>query len=268
MSYSNYYITSQLFHGSMLSIMGTQFDVLMIGDSPTALRAIWEEIEEEVKRLDKMLNRFDPDSEVSRINQEARYYPVTVNEELWTILSDCKLYFKQTKGYFDITLQDFGQVLLSEADKSIFFLSESLHIDLGGIGKGYALSKIQQILTANKIEQALVNFGNSSVLTVGTHPAGDYWPVSLDNPYTKEKIAHLKLCDCSLSISGNMPSHPRHIINPHTGLFTEERKMTSVIAKDPVVAEVLTTTLMIAKEEEIPAIVSQFDIHEKHLYIL
>lgn len=268
MSYSNYYAASKLHHGSMSSIMGTQLDVLMIGNDPTHLQSVWTAIETEVKRLDKMLNRFDPESEVSRINREAKYYPVAVNEVLWKILQDCLHYYKLTNGYFDITLQDFGQVLLSETDNSVFFFSESLHIDLGGVGKGYALSKIQQLLNMNGIEQALVNFGNSSVLAVGAHPCGRYWPVGLDNPYTKQRIADLQLCDCSLSISGNMPSHPQHIVNPHTGLFMEERKLVSVIAQDPVVAEVLTTTFMIAEEEEIPMIANQFDIQEKHLYKL
>ncbi len=71
-------------------------------------------------------------------------------------------------------------------------------------------------------------------LPVGSHPCGDYWPVGLDNPYTKERVADLKLCDSSLSTSGNMPSHPRHIINPQTGHYVEDRRMVSVIADDPV----------------------------------
>ena len=113
-----------------------------------------------------------------------------------------------------------------------------------------------------------MNFGNSSVLAVGTHPCGAYWPVGLDNPFTKERVADLKLCDSSLSTSGNMPSHLRHIVNPHTGAFVEDKKMVSVVAKDPVVAEILTTAFMIADEERIPEIASQFDIYEKHVYKL
>ena len=247
MAYSNYYAASGLFHGSMSSVMGTQFDILMVGSDPRLLGTVWEKVESEVQRLDKMLNRFDPESEVSFVNREAGHYPVTVGEELWNILLNCKRYNELTEGYFDITLQGFDQVLLTEEDKSIFFFSESLHIDLG---------------------KALVNFGNSSVLAVGTHPCGEYWPVGLDNPFTKERIADLKLCDSSLSISGNMPSHPRHIVNPHTGTFVEDKKMVSVVAKDPVVAEILTTAFMICGDERVPVIASQFDIYEKHVYKL
>ena len=253
MSYSNYYAASGLFHGSMSSVMGTQFDILMVGSDPRLLGTVWEKIESEVWRLDKMLNRFDPESEVSFVNREAGHYPVTVGEELWDILQNCKRYNELTEGYFDITLQGFDQVLLTEEDKSIFFFSESLHIDLGGYGKGYALAKIRELLEENGVGKALVNFGNSSVLAVGTHPCGEYWPVGRDS---------------SLSTSGNMPSHPRHIVNPHTGTFVDDKKMVSVVAKDPVVAEILTTAFMIADDERIPLIASQFDIYEKHVYKL
>lgn len=86
MAYSNYYAASGLFHGSMSSVMGTQFDILMVGSDPRLLGTVWEKVESEVQRLDKMLNRFDPESEVSFVNREAGHYPVTVGEELWNIL--------------------------------------------------------------------------------------------------------------------------------------------------------------------------------------
>lgn len=61
MAYSNYYAASGLFHGSMSSVMGTQFDILMVGSDPRLLGTVWEKVESEVQRLDKMLNRFDPE---------------------------------------------------------------------------------------------------------------------------------------------------------------------------------------------------------------
>ena len=71
MAYSNYYAASGLFHGSMSSVMGTQFDILMVGSDPRLLGTVWEKVESEVQRLDKMLNRFDPESEVSFVNRRA-----------------------------------------------------------------------------------------------------------------------------------------------------------------------------------------------------
>ena len=52
MAYSNYYAASGLFHGSMSSVMGTQFDILMVGSDPRLLGTVWEKVESEVQRLD------------------------------------------------------------------------------------------------------------------------------------------------------------------------------------------------------------------------
>lgn len=269
MAYTNYYPTSRLFHGSISSIMGTQLDVLLIGGEEDFLRTVWQDLESEVVRLHKMLNRFDENSEVAHVNSEAGYYPVVVSEELWTILQDCRRYYELTKGYFDITLGDFSRMLFDETAKSVYFLSESMHIDLGGMGKGYALKKFHDIFIKNGIKCGLANFGNSSVLAVGSHPCGDYWPIGLNDPYTQQVIKVLKLKDDSLSISGNMPSHPKHIVNPLTGLYVEDHKMVSVVSADPVDAEVLTTTLMLLADEKTEKeICSNFEIREKQTYRL
>lgn len=49
----------------------------MVGSDPRLLGTVWEKVESEVQRLDKMLNRFDPESEVSFVNRESRHYPVS-----------------------------------------------------------------------------------------------------------------------------------------------------------------------------------------------
>ncbi|MDD4588958.1 MAG: FAD:protein FMN transferase [Parabacteroides sp.] len=268
MSYSNYYTDSQLYHGSMSPVMGTELDVLLIGGEEAFLSSVWQIIQTEVVRLNGLLSCFDEDSEVSKINREASVYAVNVSDELWQLLIDCKRYYESTEGCFDITANDFSKVLLNDKDKSIYFLAETLKIDLGGIGKGYALKKISEILEREKVTRALVNFGNSSVLAVGTHPCGDYWPVGIDNPFTHERMDNLRLHDNTLTTSGNTPTHPKHIINPKTGMFVEEHKMASVIGPDPVAGEALSTALMVADEKSIPAIMKKFDLYEIHLYKL
>lgn len=268
MLYTNYYISSCLFHGSFSYIMGTQLDVLLVEPDKSMAEETWQEIVNEVKRLEKMLSRFDAASEVSYINRNAALAPISVSEELWEILQDCRQYFNFTAGYFDITLAGFNQVALREEDKSVTFTSPALYIDLGGYGKGYALLKIQQIINRRGIKKAFVNFGNSSVLGVGTHPHGSYWPVGIENPFTKQLVATVQLCNNSLSTSGNTPMHLQHIKNPFTGKYVEGRKMVSIVAPNPVDAEVLTTALMIAEDKEVSELMKHFDINEKHIYIL
>jgi thiamine biosynthesis lipoprotein len=97
--------------------------------------------------------------------------------------------------------------------------------------------------------QAFINFGNSSVMALGSHPAGKPWLVGIDNPFSPGQIlGTVELCDSSLSTSGNMPRHDRHIVNPHTGETFTGRRVVSVVAASDLDAEILSTALLLADE--------------------
>ena len=99
--YSNYYESSNLLHGSLMQIMGTRLDALILGAGPTLANKVWEEVKDELGRLNKMLNKFDKESELYRVNNKAIHSPCFVSEELWKILADCEQYYERTYGYFD-----------------------------------------------------------------------------------------------------------------------------------------------------------------------
>src|SRR5690554_754219 len=106
---SSYFDEHSMFHGSLMNIMGTRFDMLLTGMNSDDVELLWNRIEEELKRLHMMLNRFAPDSEIFRINQHAFQDFVPVSEELWTIFQDCRVYHQKTFGLFDITLKDINK---------------------------------------------------------------------------------------------------------------------------------------------------------------
>jgi thiamine biosynthesis lipoprotein len=228
--------------------MGTRLDALLFGEDPAALNGLWHELTAETVRLERLLSRHDTESALYRINRDAVLYPVSVDEHLWPVLLDCRRYFEQTNGWFDVTLGYFDNVELDESTRTVF-LKSGKGFDLGGYAKGYALRRVRQLLAARKMTPALVNFGDSTILAVGAHPHGDCWPVGIDNPYSRERMDDFRLRDVSLSVSGNMPSHPQHIVNPQTGRHVTARKITAVTAGDPVDAEVLTTALMVAADD-------------------
>jgi thiamine biosynthesis lipoprotein len=263
--YTNYYPSSRLFHGSIPKVMGTRLDVLLFGDNPTALNELWQSIGTETMRLEKMLNRFDAGSALCQINMNATLYPVGTNDELWAILMDCKRYWELTEGCFDVTLGHWNQVAFDETGHTVF-LNGRTSFDLGGYAKGYASEQIRRILKKHAVSRALVNFGDSMTLAVGTHPHGDYWPVGIDNPYNKQRMAHICLRDAALSVSGNMPAHPEHIVRPETGEYVKARKIVSVVATSPVDAEVLTTALMVADAGEAEQWFNRFEIKEYKMY--
>lgn len=257
----SYYEKSHLFHASLKNIMGTRFDIVIVGKDKIQSESVWYTIESELKRLNNLLNRFDKLSETSRINSKAASVSVIVTDEMWHILNSCKYYHQHTLGLFDITLKDFDSVKFSEYDKSITFAHPGIQIDFGGYGKGYALNKIKSILVESKIDCSYVDFGNSSILGLGHHPYGDDWKVTIENPYNKDQIIdELSLRDTALSISGNTPTYSGHIVAPKSGQSISEPRMVSVISDNPLEAEVLSTALMIANEQEKKQIKENFNI--------
>lgn len=267
-AFSTYYASSGLLHGCLSSVMGTQLDALILGRTKEELQLIWEAIGKEVERLDRMLNRFDPESEVSLLNRTAGQRPVFLQEELWSILWDCKKYYERTFGLFDITLGKFSQLVFEEKEHSLFFADKEIQLDLGGYGKGYALFRFHALLLENQIRHALINFGNSSVLAVGTHVYGDCWPVGISDPVSQKTLGTVRLKDNSLSVSGNSPWNPAHIKNPHTGVYYEGRNLVSVCAPSAVDAEVLSTALLIADKEQCASLLSAFHIDDYTIYNL
>ena len=259
MPYSNYYQKSKLLHGSMTSIMGTRLDAVMLGDE-LQLSEVWERIIDETERLHRMLNHFDSESDIARINREASNYPVVLNDELWNIMTDVKNYYQKTFGYFDVSLRDFNRVIFDDDRRSVKFAEKNISLDFGGYAKGYALQQIQEILFNNDVAQALVNFGNSSILAVGAHPHGQYWGIDIDNTFDPgQHLQTCKLYNKSLSVSGNTSKHKQHIVNPRSGKYSAERKIVSVISTSPVEAEVLSTAIMVADENTILSIKRIFE---------
>lgn len=257
-TYTKYHESSKLFQGSLLIIMGTRLDVLLLGQDQIKSEQVWTEVEVEVKRLDRMLNKFDPKSNLACLNREAAEGHASINDELWAILMDCLRFQKMTLGYFDISLKSYDKVTFTEENQSVRFQQKEMALDLSGYAKGYALEKIRGILMANGVTQALVNFGNSSVLALGAHPHGENWLIGISDPFTNKTVGTMKLKDSTMSTSGNTPNHLQHIINPHTGIYCNTKRMVSISGKNAIEAEVLSTALMVADERTSKEILKNF----------
>ncbi|MDD3728088.1 MAG: FAD:protein FMN transferase [Dysgonamonadaceae bacterium] len=87
---SQYYDPISTFHGSIPSIMGTRLDLIIVGAPKEQSNLVWNNIVIELERLHRMLNRFDATSELSRINSKAKNNAVSVSNEMWEILENCR----------------------------------------------------------------------------------------------------------------------------------------------------------------------------------
>ena len=74
------------------------------------------------------------------------------------------------------------------------------------------------------------------------------------------------LKNTSLSTSGNSPNYTNHIVRPGSGQKNNERKLVCVVSGNPVDAEVLSTTLMVATEQEQERILQNFEIESFKIY--
>lgn len=264
-----YYPDSLMFHGSLMNIMGTKFEMLIIGKDRLESELIWQSVVSELVRLDNMLNRFDRTSEVSRVNREAPHQFTRVSEEMWDVLLLCKEYHSRSLGLFDVTLNDFSRVSFDAGNCSIAFSGGELHLDFGGFAKGYALTKVESIVRDGGVRCGYIDFGNSSILGIGHHPYGDAWKVSIENPYNREEILdEITLKDQSLSVSGNTPTYSGHIVRPASGRFVRKPKMVSVVTGNPLDSEILSTAIMVARAGEKRDVIDNFNVYyfmEYHL---
>ena len=99
-----YYENEAMFHGFIPHIMGTRFDILLIHSDIDRLNTLWADITYELERLNKILNRFDPHSEVSKINNHASQSKIQISKEMESILQLCSYYYETTSHLFDLSL--------------------------------------------------------------------------------------------------------------------------------------------------------------------
>jgi FAD:protein FMN transferase len=263
-----------LYHNNFFA-MGTRMDIIFWGLERRFAQSVFQRIFNEVNRLESLLSRFDEDSLVSHINAAAGIQPVEVTEDLFSILSQSFEYQKLTNGLFDITalplikafseknqnnqdtiarameITGIEKMKLNRENLTVFLEKEGMRIDLGGIGKGIALENLNRILDEQAISNAFISFGESSVLARGQHPYGDCWKIGIRHiEDSNENVYSLDLKDVSLSTSGNSSEELRDIVHPKTGRYPEKISTTSVVSKSAVDAEILSTALLLAGDEE------------------
>lgn len=238
------------------------------------------EIYNKAVEYEQILSCHDPEAEVYQLNENASHNFVSVSKPLLNVLLECKHFHTLTKGYFDAGLKcfksqsltekesqatcGFSTIEIDEQNQAIRFRSPDTAVDLGGIGKGILLREADNILTRYGIMNCFISFGGSSILTRGTHPYGNGWPVALreGSDYTFYLTNHA----ASFSESRLGGQDTAHIIHPKHLKPVENKRLTFVQALCPVVSEVLSTTLVVAPIEEVSEIIGSFQVIKAFIF--
>ncbi len=226
---------------------------------------------QEIDKLEEELSRFLPNSEVTRINNLKKNQSLKINIDVFELLVISNYIYTITGGIFDITAGKIiehwktknknvtlnslnkkvgmDKILLDKKHYTLTVLSNNTALDLGGIGKGFAIDKATDLLKEWEIENAVIHSG-STVKSIGHLENNNGWPVTISNPGNPgQTIAKVLLKDSSLSGSGKQKG--THIINPITSLPVAERAGAWAMAESAAISDAMSTTFMIIPVEQI-----------------
>ena len=122
-------------------------------------------------------------------------------------------------------------------------------LDIGGIGKGYAVDRLIELFQAAGVPRAFINFGESSLYILGTPPDVQGWPILIRGLAPDEILGILWCEDGALSTSHSMGKRlvtgASHILDPRTGLPLQHPCLSTILAPSATLAEALSTAVLV-----------------------
>lgn len=223
-----------------------------------------------IDRLEQDLSRFRPSSDVSRINGLAAGRHTVVSASTFECLAIARHAYDLTASAFDVSIGTGLPSLVLDPDRSVVRTSaDGVRIDLGGIGKGYAVDVVAEVLEEWGLVRALVHGGFSSVLALDSSAGTDGWPLTLSDPATPSRVlSRVHARQCALGASGLVKG--AHIVDPRRGKPSKLRRAAWALVPVPkqpgasagglfqpraaAVADALATAFMIMTTDDIEAL--------------
>ncbi|MCW8850336.1 MAG: FAD:protein FMN transferase, partial [Melioribacteraceae bacterium] len=209
--------------------MNTIFKLFLVEKDKKYSEQAAHEVFKELDLLEDKLSRYRPNSEISKINNLLPGEFEVVSEDTLNCLIKSIEIYDLTSGLFDISIGELVQkykgnddniyvakksgmnALLVHPHNHQVLVTDKINLDLGGIGKGYASDKIEEILIEWEINNFLISCGNSTIKVSNTN---FNWPITLSNPINNVSFKEFNFSYGSISSSGLVKG--AHIINPKT----------------------------------------------------
>jgi thiamine biosynthesis lipoprotein len=237
----------------------------------------------EATRIEGLLSRFLPDSEISRVNGSAGIKNERVSRETYEVLSRAVEFSRCFAGCFDVTigplvtlwkmakdsgsqpaessikqvlpLVNYRDLILDPGEIKAGLRNVGQSVDLGGIAKGFAGDKIVAVFREYGISSAYSNLGGN-VVALGAKPDGSPWQIGFQHPRADNRlIGSVSVMNQTVVTSGDYQrcfidsrgKKHHHILDPTTGYPSESGLFSvSIVTETSLVADTLSTVLFVA----------------------
>jgi FAD:protein FMN transferase len=271
------------------TIMGTNIYVEVWSEDAAKGEEAIDAVMAEMRRIDELMSHYKPESQLSQINARAAQEPVQVDAELFDLIKLSTHYSIITEGAFDITYASVGHLydyphhvkpteeqikaalpgvnwrnmLLDPVHHTVRFEHPGMRIDLGGIGKGYAVDRCIAILQARGFQHALVTAGGDSRI-IGDR-IGRPWVVGIRNPDDKDKVVtRIPITNSAMSTSGDYERYfdeggvrYHHIIDPRTGHSASKVRSATILGPTATETDGMSKTAFVLGPEKALEIINR-----------
>jgi thiamine biosynthesis lipoprotein len=248
--------------------MATVFEVYTTHPDPAYAAQAAQAAFELVDQLERELSRFRPNSDITRINHLRAGERTRVSPSTIECLLIAHHMFDVTAGAFDISIGTGLPSLSFDSDECLVHAAGSgVQLDLGGVGKGYAVDRMAELLEDWGLRSALVHGGFSSVLALDPPGTSEGWPLTLSDPASRSRVlSRPTVRQTAFGASGLRKGD--HILDPRTTQPARGRAAAWVAVPRPqapvahdgpriaaaAVADALTTAFMLLDIDEIRTI--------------
>ncbi len=266
--------------------MDTLVTITVVSSSDSMAEKSVDAAFDAIEKLEKVLNFYSAESEISLINKNAGLSGVKVSSDVLRLVAKALYVSEKTKGAFDITigplssaydfhdqirpddgkirerlsLINYRDLLTDNAESTVYLKRRGMLIDPGGITKGYAADMAVETLKKQGIHAGIVAIAGD-IKAFGLKPDGKPWKIGIRNPYAKgdkdDIIATVELTDMAISTSGDYERYFisngkkfHHLLDPKTGYPAGGCRSVTVIAKEGVFTDAFATGIFILGPEK------------------
>ena len=265
-------------------VFGTYGRLTLWADAETARQA-GADMREEMRHLHNMLNLFNKNSELARLNRNAYHRPVKCSPELWAIMRTARQAYRLSDGAFDISvgaLMDvwgfhqsrnsypeprdikkaleacgLDKVRFNDQARTVKFTHPDTYLDFGGLAKGYALDRAVEIAAKHGIKAGLIDLGGNVFCLSQPPPGRETYKIGVRNPFQPDSVMQtVPVLGRAVATSGNYENYyfkngklVHHILDPRTGYPVERTASVTVISPRGWLSDLYSTAVFIKGEK-------------------